>query len=124
MRYQTAQGKRTLADRSKYTPHQSVRERMRRVGQILKGHLQPESLVDGVWFPTVLTEAEQATYIDYATTKAAGGDLSKFRPVETVLTMTEGGEGQSFQLGVIDNDQGDVSNVTILPEEGPDTPQG
>lgn len=54
-----------LRNRSKYNPHQNVRERMRRVGRALTaGHLvQTETL---------------ALYVDYTTAKAANRPLDGF----------------------------------------------
>jgi hypothetical protein len=50
---------------------------MRRVGQVLRGQLSGQ-----------ISEAVQAEYIDYATAKAAGQDLGRFRqnpPTQEVM---------------------------------------
>lgn len=105
MRYYTAQGKRTLADRSKYKPHQNAKECMRRVGQILRGQLNvPRMLVD---------ELTEAAYIDYATTKAAGGDLSRFSRATPVPAQPT-----DSVLDKITDDYDGLMDVTIVPEEG------
>jgi hypothetical protein len=72
----TTWGKRRLVNRSKYQPHEGIGEQMRRVGQLLRAgeYVQPDV---------------KALYIDYSIAKAAGQDLSRFRPkpVDTVQNI-------------------------------------
>lgn len=75
--YNTSWGKRRLVNRSKYNqPHQGLGEQMRRVGQMLRAgeYVQPDI---------------KAMYIDYSIAKAAGQDLSRFRPEPPVDELTE-----------------------------------
>src|ERR1044072_813058 len=101
---------RSLRDRSRYDPHQSTRERMRRVGQLIREGAE-------------LEEPVFCLYVDYSTTKAAGGDLTKFIPglaeakAEIEQLMSEEPQG-------LINEGGGLSNVQVLPETGPDTTEG
>lgn len=95
---------RRLRDRSKYNPHQSVREQMRRVGQVLRGQIPFSQQARG----TFVSDETKAVYIDYATSKAAGQSLLRFRP-----------EPPKPLLGDLEG----VPGVTYLPEEGPSPAQ-
>lgn len=112
MRFNTAQGKRTLADRSKYDPHQNAREKMRRVGQVIRGQIDTDESI---------SKAVEAAYIDYATTKATGGDLTRFsnkKPVEAPKTST---------MDLISDDLGGLAveaTDAVVPETGPDQAEG
>jgi hypothetical protein len=96
---------RRLRDRSKYDPHQSIREQMRRVGQMLRGHHQ----TDQMGMPVELyCSGAKALYVDYSTAKAAGRDLTRFIGYALVPAMDE-------PKGLLDG----VDGVQILPETGP-----
>ncbi len=84
---------RSLRDRSRYDPHQSIRERMRRVGQLVREGGE-------------LDEAMLGLYVDYSTAKAAGQSLVRFSQKPVVEPAQ----------GLLDG----IPGVTILPETGPD----
>lgn len=111
---------RRLRDRSKYNPHQAIREQMRRVGQMLAGKLgEAKDLAE------VVSPETQTLYIDYATAKAAGQDLSRFSPPIVVDVQPP----DAFEIKYLDDELVDppiqtIGYVDAVPQAGPSPAEG
>jgi hypothetical protein len=101
----TSLGKRTLCNRSCYfSPFQGKAERMRRVGQILRGQIKTDEPI---------SEATMAAYIDYTTRKAVGQPLHGYARPEGLPVQTVS------DTGVLNpgDDYDGLMDVQVLSEE-------